>query len=270
MTDYVGHLVYILPMMEMPDIYNAINFGKCREGLANRTAFTQSIETYMCPSDSAKQKWGGLWGTTNYYGNAGWPAANFGHGHELIDGGQPRGGIFQYLRRNTVSPWGDVEEWGRVVQMRQVTDGTTNTAVYAEVVRGDESFNNPTTASVKPNHKGNFWNSQVGYWNVQALIQVCESAQPLPWVSNHAGWEWFLGHKYASMYDHALKPNNRSCGFDGWQGAGAIASSSYHPGGVQVCFGDGSVRFFTDSVDKQIWIALGTREMGETIDSRNY
>jgi prepilin-type processing-associated H-X9-DG protein len=69
------------------------------------------------------------------------------------------------------------------------------------------------------------------------------------------------------MYDHALKPNNRSCGFDGWQGAGAIASSSYHPGGVNVCFCDGSVKFFSDSIDKDIWISLGTRCAGERVDN---
>ena len=33
----------------------------------------------------------------------------------MIDGGKNRGGIFQYLRRNLASPWGNVEEWGRVV-----------------------------------------------------------------------------------------------------------------------------------------------------------
>jgi prepilin-type processing-associated H-X9-DG protein len=267
MTDWAGHLIYILPYAENAHIYNSVNFGKCREGLANRTAFTQSVEVFLCPSDPAAPKWGGFWGTTNYFGNAGWPAANFGHGHETIDGGKHRGGIFQYLRRNTVSPWGDIEEWGSIVQNREVTDGLSKTAFYSEVVRGEGRTNDPAFGAANPNHKGNFYDSGVGYWNVQALIRVCESGQPLPWVSNHAGWEWFLGHKYASMYDHALKPNNRSCGFDGWQGAGAIAASSYHPGGVNVCFGDGRVHFFSDSVDKKIWEAFGTRQGGETVDN---
>jgi prepilin-type N-terminal cleavage/methylation domain-containing protein/prepilin-type processing-associated H-X9-DG protein len=267
MTDWAGHLIFILPQMEQSQIYNAINFGKCREGLANRTAFRQSVEVFLCPSDPAQMKWGGFWGTTNYCGNAGWPAANFGHGHETIDGGVNRGGIFQYLRRNTASPWGNIEEWGVVVRARDVTDGLSKTALYSEAVRGESSLNNRGAAVANPRHKGNFWNSGAGYWNVQSLIQICESGQQLNWVSNHSGWQWFLGHKYASMYDHALVPNNRSCGFDGWQGAGAIAASSYHPGGVNVALCDGSVRFFTDSVDKELWSAIGTRRAGERLDN---
>jgi prepilin-type N-terminal cleavage/methylation domain-containing protein/prepilin-type processing-associated H-X9-DG protein len=267
MTDWAGHLIFILPQIEEAKIYNAINFGKCREGLANRTAFTQVVEVFLCPSDPAEQKWGNFWGTTNYAGNAGWPAANFGQGHEFIDGGLQRGGIFQYLRRNVTSPWGNIEEWGRVVYAKDVVDGLSSTALYGEVARGTAPANN-SVAGAK--HKGSFFDSQVGYWNVQALITVCESGQPLPWVSNHAGWEWFLGHKYASMYDHALRPNNRSCGFDGWQGAGAIAASSYHPGGVTIAMCDGNVRFVSDSVEKQVWNAIGTRYGGEVIDRSKF
>src|SRR2546422_9925618 len=62
MTDWAGHLIFILPDLEQSQIYNAINFGKCREGLANRTAFTQIIATFLCPSDPAELKWAGFWG----------------------------------------------------------------------------------------------------------------------------------------------------------------------------------------------------------------
>ena len=40
--------------------------------------------------------------------------------------------------------------------------------------------------------------------------------------------------------------------------------TSNHPGGVNVCFADGSVHFIKDSVSPQTWWAMGTRNGGET------
>jgi prepilin-type processing-associated H-X9-DG protein len=42
------------------------------------------------------------------------------------------------------------------------------------------------------------------------------------------------------------------------------AARSYHAGGVNVVFGDGSVRFITDNINFATWQALGTRAGGET------
>ena len=40
---------------------------------------------------------------------------------------------------------------------------------------------------------------------------------------------------------------------------------SYHPGGVQVCMADGSVRFVSENINLLIWQALGTRGGGEVV-----
>jgi prepilin-type processing-associated H-X9-DG protein len=50
----------------------------------------------------------------------------------------------------------------------------------------------------------------------------------------------------------------------------SAAPSSNHPGGVNVCFGDGSVKFIKNSVGLQTWWALGTRGLGEVISSDSY
>ena len=47
-------------------------------------------------------------------------------------------------------------------------------------------------------------------------------------------------------------------------------ADSYHPGGVNVLFADGSVRFIKDSVNQMTWMALGTRAGGEVISSDSY
>jgi prepilin-type processing-associated H-X9-DG protein len=43
------------------------------------------------------------------------------------------------------------------------------------------------------------------------------------------------------------------------------AARSRHPGGVNALLGDGSVRFFADSIDPATWSALGTRAGGEVV-----
>lgn len=47
----------------------------------------------------------------------------------------------------------------------------------------------------------------------------------------------------------------------------AAAARSYHTGGVNVSFGDGTVRFITDNINLATWQALGTRGGNEVISS---
>ena len=50
----------------------------------------------------------------------------------------------------------------------------------------------------------------------------------------------------------------------------AITARSYHPGGVNVLFGDGSVRFVKNTIAGMTWRALGTVAGGEVISSDAY
>jgi prepilin-type processing-associated H-X9-DG protein len=46
--------------------------------------------------------------------------------------------------------------------------------------------------------------------------------------------------------------------------------SSYHPGGVNVLLGDGSVKFVKNNIDRQVWRALGTISGGEVLSADSY
>jgi prepilin-type processing-associated H-X9-DG protein len=48
------------------------------------------------------------------------------------------------------------------------------------------------------------------------------------------------------------------------------ASRSRHPGGVNILFADGSVKFIKDSVNVSSWRALGSMAGGEVISSDSY
>jgi prepilin-type processing-associated H-X9-DG protein len=52
--------------------------------------------------------------------------------------------------------------------------------------------------------------------------------------------------------------------------SGSAPPNSNHPGGVNIGFADGSVRFVKDSVSVQTWWALGTRSSGEVVSSDSY
>jgi prepilin-type processing-associated H-X9-DG protein len=49
-----------------------------------------------------------------------------------------------------------------------------------------------------------------------------------------------------------------------------LPPSSYHPGGVNLLFGDGSVKFVKDSLALNVWRALSTRNGGEVISSSDF
>ena len=63
-------------------------------------------------------------------------------------------------------------------------------------------------------------------------------------------------------YVHTIPPNKKSCVFGtSWPGTQAyvdIGASSYHPGGVNALFLDGTVRFIKESIAYNTWTAIAT------------
>jgi prepilin-type processing-associated H-X9-DG protein len=50
---------------------------------------------------------------------------------------------------------------------------------------------------------------------------------------------------------------------------GMIGAQSFHPGGVNVGFLDGSVRFIKDSISLGTWGAIATAAGGEVVDANS-
>ena len=81
-------------------------------------------------------------------------------------------------------------------------------------------------------------------------------------------------------YTHIMPPNKKACTYSnlnagysasvGYAVGGMIGASSYHPGGVNVGFLDGSVKFIKDSISLQTWGSLATKSGGEVIDASSY
>ncbi len=78
-----------------------------------------------------------------------------------------------------------------------------------------------------------------------------------------------------TTYNHVSTPNTTTCaGFPFTGGmvnmSMQVPPSSRHPGGVNMLFGDGSVRFVKNAVSLITWRALGTRNGGEVVSSDAY
>jgi prepilin-type processing-associated H-X9-DG protein len=84
---------------------------------------------------------------------------------------------------------------------------------------------------------------------------------------------WLSSRWDHSVYNAYLLPNQKdACGLtninattepaDGKKRA-FVKATSNHPGGVNVAFGDGSIRLVTNSVELNIWRAISTASNGE-------
>src|SRR5262245_42342625 len=107
------------------------------------------------------------------------------------------------------------------------------------------------------------------------FAQICNSGanQQLTQAYTWQG-DWWIADLFS--YSHSLTPNRRSCWYGDvqgrpWSGAASlVAASSRHPGGVNVAFGDGSVKFVKSTISYSAWGALGTRNGGEVLSADSY
>jgi prepilin-type processing-associated H-X9-DG protein len=194
--------------------------------------------------------------------------------------------------------WGSDSNLG-FFGFESVTDGTSNTGLFSEKLLGQVNGSAPTNVGAVDARRGIYTPGNMpGSYNqgptgpnngmvlAQQGVQVCRSLSPngsgiastLSWLS---GFSWAIGYEWhwvVQGYSHYNTPNGFIClnqntdpqpGVWGG-GVGAVTPSSNHPGGVNMCFTDGSVRFVKDTVSPQTWWALGSRNGAEVVSSDTY
>ena len=94
------------------------------------------------------------------------------------------------------------------------------------------------------------------------------------------GRVWIMGDAGSGTFQTLVTPSNPqtlwadcclTCNtYNSQTYQGYHQATSYHPGGVNVGFADGSVRFIKSSIAQRTWWALGTKDLGEVISSDAY
>jgi prepilin-type processing-associated H-X9-DG protein len=123
-------------------------------------------------------------------------------------------------------------------------------------------------------------NSGPGGTNLQ-FAQACAAIVPNNRTDGSPGsqsWGW-KGEWWAfggtSIYSHTAAPNRYACDYqdqreDGRGTITLVGASSNHPGGVNVLFMDGSVRFVKSTVNIQAWQSIATTNSNEVVGSDQY
>jgi prepilin-type N-terminal cleavage/methylation domain-containing protein/prepilin-type processing-associated H-X9-DG protein len=294
----------ILPNLEQQPLFNALNFnvpmmeiwfGAQPPGsLNNTTVGLITIATLICPSDSivpASPSLSGFWGVSSYAGNWGGPASVKACDGTIIPN---RGNqIFTFWIPFVAGVPAPTNPGP--IRLAAVRDGTSNTALFSEHLLGfgNNIFSppSPSAAIGAPDQNRGIFQTSVAITidannpaQAEQFVQACRSLPggTMPVTNVAFGSQWLLNQGYTSAntgYMHVMTPNRVSCigtpqfGISdaSWGGVGAaITATSNHPGGVNVCFTDGSVRFVKDSVNLQTWWALGTRAGNEAVSADAY
>jgi len=261
---------HLLPYMGENAIYNSVNFslnpeqGATLPGVPeNTTVLNQTLETLLCPSDLYNQKLQGDSGVHNY------PLST--------------GNTLPLSPRN---PWGiavnGIFYENSSVRIRDIIDGTAQTACISETIKsqgGPSVWDGSSSTSGFVLVQGNT-NSPPNGPGLTNYEPQCLSAGLQ--LQQTRGSRWIYGAPGHSMYNHHRCPNDPRPDCRGglphssrsdpyWaQLSLSVTARSRHPGGVHILLCDGAVRLISNSVDREVWKCLGSRDGQEPISNNQF
>jgi prepilin-type N-terminal cleavage/methylation domain-containing protein len=269
-----GHNAYgqLLPYLGQTPVYNAINFSmpfhgsSCsgfgllvpNSGIVNSTPRLARIETFLCPSDPympTTRHLGRPYPGTNYRLNTGYgtrdryetprnvPTINSLNPGRTCPFAEDPGGLF-YV-------------WSSV-RFETVLDGLSQTAAVSEDIKGD---------SVEDG-RGSDW-IELGVTNLYSEADCINLASSF---RANSGRRWWGDDSYLDLfYNHWRTPNDpRPNCVNSTSNRAIMAPKSFHFGGVNLLMADGAVRFISNSIDRPIWWAMGSRSCQERISNVDF
>jgi prepilin-type N-terminal cleavage/methylation domain-containing protein/prepilin-type processing-associated H-X9-DG protein len=259
-----GPFARILNYVEQSARYNAFNLSVPYGDESNLTVTAQVIGLYICPSEARTDVF-----TDVNFGKTGSNNYGFSLGDWYVwlgpDGGPPNRSAFGVNISRTWSAF---------------TDGTSQSLLMSEVKNWQPYVRDcgPLKFINDPN--------KIPPPSADPLAVAPEYlASGCTFLLNaHTQWSEVTVHHIG--FTTAWPPNKKTPGGPG--GAfpdvdldsrreriggptfAAVTTRSYHPGGVNSVLADGSVRFVKQSIDGQVWRALGSIAGGEVISADAY
>jgi prepilin-type N-terminal cleavage/methylation domain-containing protein/prepilin-type processing-associated H-X9-DG protein len=274
-------LARILPYMEGGAAFNALNFNLAEYNDAtgqNYTGASQVVAVFLCPS-STRSPDGGRDGV-----DPNDPYSNINNGYGYNDYGPTVytdispiaaiGGLGSTqavpFRDKTTRANGLLKQ-GKT-RIAEVTDGTSNTITIAEDAGRDSRYLSPYTEG--------YWDGVSTRQAAMALINPNDPGPSGGYTPYRRYWRWAEpdeGYGVSGTPNNKFRPDHEVAN---WPTSPYIAQgnnagnndeiASFHPGGANLLFGDGSVRFLKDSVNPVTLRALVTLSAGEVISADQY
>lgn len=254
-----GPLAMLTPYMEQYNVYRRLNLEVPLYGHtgvyngpgvgvhpSNVEPVKQDVSFFYCPSDR-QRKVQPEFGATNYLGNWG-RGAPTATGTAIFDGD----GLFMQDRSTNFADF---------------VDGTSNTAAFSETVLTEPGLFGAGTVVLTMQNKDQVIVGAPSGGDPFLTVEWCTRyGQPVAAQPNR-GARWVDGFVLYGAYYHWWEPNSRIPDCAKWAPLRSLwqIARSRHPGGVNVGMVDGSVRFVSQSVDLEVWRALGSRDGGEVL-----
>jgi prepilin-type processing-associated H-X9-DG protein len=264
------------PIIAVPNVNSAANAANYNLDWANTTLRTTRLAVFVCPDDPYNTPSNMFYQAGDFanfpdfppFQNAGIVALNWARGnYGAIQGGTDGDNTVNGQPGTTHQPYPGATKRGMIganfgSKIADVTDGLSNTGMVAEMRVGVLSIDGRGT-----------W--AIGYGS----MSICCESRPYNPTPNNQMWagpscddggdetqfcyalfQTFPNLLVTGMPCNCTMGNNNSGG----------QSRSFHPGGVNLCLGDGSVRFIKNSITERVWWALMTCQDGFVLSADQY
>lgn len=256
-TLYATWALYLLPYLDQNNLYQGWDFNAGVNGRTYTTApnlaiSQQRITVYTCPTDTPRTN---VTSTTapeiphhNYAANYGNSALNQ---QTSYTGVQFKGAPFGNVQTDASATPTNRPNRG-CMGFANITDGVSNTLLIAELIQGS-GFNAPSRTDLRGRIIGY---SDGGYFTTQNT--------PNSPISDWENTNYCVPPVPTGSITFT-NPQNPPCAQTNQFSYLQRATRSRHIGGVQGLLCDGSVRFFQNSIDLNVWRAAGSTQDGEVI-----
>jgi len=246
-------LARILGELDQVPLYNATNFSDLSTSpgslWANQTVMMTTLAVFVCPSDVTPPVSG--YGRVSY-------RFNLGPGPWYAPG------------RDKQSSWDGPFSSHRFYSPADFPDGLSQTIGVSERLQGNWMEGTWSPGNYLLTDAGSRLKIGQGPYTIDEMTSACDSASLSLSIETRSGESWFLSGLHFTDYNHCAVPNAKThdCSLYAiWSGSlhdrtlheGVFTARSRHPGGVNALRMDGSVRFVSDSIDKQTWRGFSTR-----------
>ncbi|MEW4563189.1 DUF1559 domain-containing protein [Bremerella sp. JC770] len=232
--DHGSWYIMILPFIEQNGLDSLINHNRPWAGTSHNSAARQvQVSMLGCPSDKMIKTCLGTTAEANYSTWTGSYVVNFGntnYGQTTQDSLDFQGAPFR-------------QQEGQ--RFRDIPDGLSNTLMTSEVITSQQTTNNLIVSEISYAKGGQMFTGFLTP-NSSAPDQSTRGC-PLDTSWTNVASCVLLASNWDSIQEVVIAPRSR------------------HPGGVNATLCDGSVRFFSETIDTIAWRSLSSAQGGEVI-----